>query len=241
MRVSKKLLPSADDYVEDPVTGRRWPLVVETINGSDPVRGFWLGEPHRSAFIEWEAVADKRGVTASLKRRVRNEAAAQAALKEALQHPLPRPSRPPLTPGGEPVTPPAHGTLEWYRNELALAQERIQSLEAENSRLLDEKREHDPVMQYVVNGPSKIAKLDREPRGKNQAVDDSGWKKEAEMAVAKNPDLSPVEIANAIKRVAPGRSDRYLRKWVRERESDLRARGRAIAEKLSRTPYFPKG
>lgn len=158
MRVSKKLLPSADDYVEDPVTGRRWPLVVETINGSDPVRGFWLGEPHRSAFIEWEAVADKRGVTASLKRRVRSEAAAQAALKEALQHPQPPSPRLSRTPGSEPVTPPEHGTLEWYRNELALAQERIQRLEAENNRLLDEKRESDRVLLELIDSASDNGK-----------------------------------------------------------------------------------
>lgn len=166
--MSKKQ-PSEYDYVEDLTTGRRWPLVVETINGSDPVRGFWVGEPHRSAFIEWEAVADKRGITASLKRRVRSEEAAQAAIKEALQHPLPPAPRLPRTPRDEPVMPPEHGTLEWYRSELALAQERIRLLESERDMLLAEKRERDGVILALIDSSSVSGKKAGETK-KQQAA-----------------------------------------------------------------------
>lgn len=188
---------------------------------------------------------DKRGVTNALKRRVRGEEAALAALRESYRHPIEVPdelrAKHRLAPS-ERRPPFEWGTLDWYRNELALAQERIRLLESERDVLLAEKRERDPVMQYVVNGPRAIAELDRRPRGGNQPVDDSGWTKVAAKALAKNPGLRPVEIADAIKGAAPGRSDRYLRKWVRERESDLRAHGQAIAEKLAqhRAPYFQK-
>lgn len=166
--MSKKQ-PSEDDYVEDLTTGRRWPLVVETINGSDPVRGFWVGEPHRSAFIEWEAVADKRGITALLKRRVRSEEAAQAAIKEALQHPLSPAPRLPRRPRGEPVRPLEHGTPEWHHNELAMAQERILLLESENQRLLREKQESDRVLLALIDSSSVSGKKAGETK-KQQAA-----------------------------------------------------------------------
>jgi hypothetical protein len=113
---------------------------------------------HDESQFESDKVADKRGITDSLKRRVRAEAAALDAMREILKHPRkPSPelaAKHRLAPSERP-SPFEWGTLEWYRNELALAHERIRLLESERDRLLDEKRERDPVLLTQINMPGK--------------------------------------------------------------------------------------
>lgn len=115
-------------------------------------------EAHDDPAFQSDSTPDKRGITDSLKRRVRAEAAALNALKETYKHPLkPSPelaAKHRLAPS-ERQSPFERGTLEWYRNELALAHERIRLLESERDRLLDEKRERDPVLLTQINMPGK--------------------------------------------------------------------------------------
>ena len=220
----------------DSATGRRWQVVVEAISGSDPVRGFWLGEPNQSAFIKMGSVADKRGITETLKASLRAEAAALANLKEAYANPI--------TPDAETTakhrlapserrSPFKSGTLEWYRNELALAQERIQLLECECVRLQEEKRERDPVLLGVVEQPTKIAQRSRPGRGKNKPRDRTAWIKHAREAMVRNPAITIYEIAEGIKQIESRNNLEYIRKWVQENEVDLRKQAKVMAEKYA--------
>jgi len=127
-------------------TGQLRFIVTETFDRKDnrgdrkeEVRGFWTGEPHKSHFFALPGVPDKRGVTPSLKRRVRGEAAALIAIREALKHPIAPNAKTAakhrLAPT-ERKSPLQRGTPEWYRNELALAQDRIYLLESERDALM---------------------------------------------------------------------------------------------------------
>lgn len=201
-----------EDFIEDPATGRRWPLVVEIVDG-DPVRGFYVGEPHKSSFVRIETIGDKRGVTDRLKRQVRAEVATQAALREAYKHPL-VPSKRPTKPRAKQTPAPAWGTLDWYRNELAMAQDRIRLLESERDALLTEKRERDPVVQYVIEEPSKRASRPRK-RPSPYAAEFQQWIREAAKLLALSPYADDKELATAIrKQTRTEAAARYIAEWI---------------------------
>jgi hypothetical protein len=153
------------DYFEICATGQRYLVVEEAFYGEGRVRGFWMGEPRHSAFIRLENIADKRLITPALKRRLRAERAAYEAIIEAHRHPV--------TPDAETVAkdriPPSErrspykwGTLAWYRNELALAQDRIRLLEGERETLLAEKWECDRVLLHAIEQPSFLTRQEKQ-------------------------------------------------------------------------------
>lgn len=215
------------EFIEDPATGRRWPLVVETFTNTtvdghtiavDRIRGFWVGEPHRSSFIAIDSVADKRGITDGLKLRVRAEAKALTALREAYKHPLPPSPRASKRAEQPPV--PEWGTLEWYRNGLAAAQDRIRLLESERDTLLAEKRERDPVVQYVIEQPSKSGSLPRN-RPSPYEKEFAKWRDAAAMKLSQDPNANNKVLAEAIREKTQTKAaDPRLCKWVKDHRAD---------------------
>ena len=182
------------------------------------ILGYWVGEPEKSAFVQTGTAQDKRGVSDRLKRRVRSEAQAQDALREALQHPMPatRPAKPSAAP------PPAWGTLEWYRNELAIAQQRNCMLEAEVAQLLREKREADPVLLHVIEQPARSGKLNRGPRTSRYQAEHSLWLKTGALEFLMGHPQTATEIGQYKRKCAKRIKDqtgtaaslRHLQNWV---------------------------
>ena len=216
------------EFVEDRMTGRRWPLVIETTNGNR-VRGFWIGEPHKSCFIGIEPVADKRGVTDALKQRVRAERDVLALLREAYKHPLPVDAETAARhrlPPSERRTPYKWGTLAWYRNELALAQDRIRLLERERDALLEEKRERDPVMLYVVNSPRANARKNTAPRRSRHADKYPKWEDAALDVLRRAGARSRTDkqlVSSVMSVAARGVDRRVVNAWWKNEGDRIRA------------------
>lgn len=133
--------------------------LLETFTDASGIKwtGVWTGVRMGSAFVGKE-VTDKRGITETLKRRVRGEAKALELMKEAYRHPITpdaETSAKHRLPPSERRSPFEWGTMEWYRNELALAQGRIRQLEDECDRLIEEKRERDSILLEEIERPGK--------------------------------------------------------------------------------------
>jgi len=138
------------------------------------VRGFWSGEPHKSHFFALPEVPDKRGIKPSLKRRVGEEAESLAKIREALKHPIAPDAdtvRKHRIPPSERRSPFKRGTLKWYRNELALAHDRIWSLEDQRDRLVAENGELSKIVLDTIQAPADHA-------GKNTGSRSSKYEQE---------------------------------------------------------------
>lgn len=109
----------------------------------DAIIGYWLGKPECSAFVRTGTPRDKRGVSAGLKRQVRAEAAALAALRDAYTRPVPS-EGPPAFKQVSPFGP-------------------MRELESENARLWQEKLERDAVLANVIEAPAKAAQCKAAP------------------------------------------------------------------------------
>lgn len=179
---------------------------------------------------------DRRGLTADLKHAVRREAAAQAALRETLTRPMqPSPEvahRHRLAPS-ERVSPFPWGTLEWYRDALAHAQERIRLLESQRDTLLQDKRERDPVLVNVIEAPAKAAAANRGPRASRYAGQHAEWLHAAQQACT---DLAGTKAArqravtDAVAQVAQDVPRRTLARFVAEHWAEIEGR-RAMADR----------
>ena len=120
------------------------------------VRGFWSGEPHKSHFFALPEVPDKRGIRPSLKRRVGEEAESLAKIREALKHPITPDAKTAAKhrlASSERKPPFKRGTLKWYRNELALAQDRIHLIESERNALMAAYAELRDVVAKLIEAP----------------------------------------------------------------------------------------
>ena len=137
------------------------PELVEYRNSDDDrIWGYWVGEPHRSSFIQVEEVQDGYGLTDGAKRRIKGRHQALTAIAESMRKPQIRDpelaAKPPLLQSETP-SPFPWGTLEYWRDRAMRAEDRGRLLESECDSLLEAQREHEAALVYLVEAPAANA------------------------------------------------------------------------------------
>jgi len=177
------------------------------------IRGYWVAEPTKSAFIQIGVVRDKRGVSDEAKRRVRAENQARVALREALDKPLP-PAPRKMREGSVPAPAPEWGTLEYWRHRAQSAEDRVQLLESYVANLSRQLEEWRAPMTYLVDGPAKAATSKPEPAWCEQA------RVEAQKLIASGTQQR--NIASIVARKFPDRTEKQVRDVLKGRKEKKR-------------------
>ena len=203
------------------------PAIVEyrTPDG-DRILGYWVGEPERSTFIQTGESRDRRGLTDGAKRRIRADTKAQAAMRHALSTPhepdaeTARKHRVPQS-----ALPPPHtwGSLEYWRDLAAHAEERVRLLESQRDYLLQRLYEQSEAVRYLVEAPAEIAKKNAgKPRKSRYAAEFPEWERVAIATLRADPDAECNDIAREIKRLTKTTAAlRMITTWCVDNERRL--------------------
>lgn len=191
---------------------RAAPELVEILDADkNRIRGYWIGEPKKSAFIQTGVVRDKRGLADGTKQHVRAWNAALDSLRKALDKPLP-PAPRKVREGSVPAPAPEWGTLEYWRDRAQRAEDRVQLLESDVANLSRQLEEWRAPMTYLVDAPSKNGKSRKEP----------AWHADARTAAQEliQAGTSPRNVAGKLLRkpAFEGHSEDAIRRALRSKK-----------------------